>query len=242
MVDVQISFATDSFCVKQKNIHPKGKNFIMRMRKKKNGQARRLLCADITVSNPHYYKGKWKQCFASGKDLFLEIGCGKGMFITELALSNPDKFYIALEVVPDVITLAMEKAKSKKVENVVFICFDANNICDIFEDGELDGIYLNFSDPWPKKRHAKRRLTYISFLEKYKKIICDGGKICFKTDNRPLFDFSLEQFYLAEIPLSQVTTDLHTSMWEQVNIHTEYEDNFSAKGFKINRLVGTVTK
>ncbi len=214
----------------------------MRMRKKKNGDARRKACEDITVLDPENYKGKWKQSFAPEKKMFLEIGCGKGTFVTETALNNPENFYIALEVIPDVITIAMEKAKAKNVQNVVFVCFDANNLCDIFEDGELDGIYLNFSDPWPKKRHAKRRLTYISFLEKYEKILCDKGKIYFKTDNRPLFDFSLEQFYKANIPLCQVTTDLHNSMWENQNVHTEYEDNFSAKGFKINRLVGTIYK
>ena len=138
--------------------------------------------------------------------------------------------------------LAMEKAKSTELKNVMFVCFDANDICDVFEENELDGLYLNFSDPWPKTRHHKRRLTYISFLEKYKKVIKNGGKIFFKTDNRPLFDFSLVQFNDAKIPLSQVCTDLHTSMWENGNIHTEYEDNFSAKGFTINRLVGTITK
>ena len=136
--------------------------------------------------------------------------------------------------------LAMEKAKAAQVDNVTFICFDAGKLEEIFEENELSEIYLNFSDPWPKKRHAKRRLTYISFLEIYKKILKSGGKIFFKTDNRPLFDFSLEQFELAGIPLSEVTNDLHRSPWEEGNIHTEYEDNFSAKGFTINRLVGTV--
>lgn len=214
----------------------------MRMRKKKNGDARRKACEDISILNPQDFKGKWKEKVSDGREIYLEIGCGKGTFVTQTALNNPDKFYIALEVIPDVITIAMEKAKMNGVKNVVFVCFDANNLCDIFEDGELDGIYLNFSDPWPKKRHAKRRLTYIAFLEKYKKILKNQGKIYFKTDNRPLFDFSLLQFYDAKIPLCQVTTDLHGSMWEQGNVHTEYEDNFSSKGFKINRLVGTVIK
>lgn len=214
----------------------------MRMRKKKNGEARMNACSDYKIDNPEDLKGRWKEEVAGGKELYLEIGCGKGTFITELAKQNPDKFYIAVEIVPDVIMLAMEKAKSNGLENVLFVCFDADKICDVFDDSELCGLYLNFSDPWPKKRHHKRRLTYISFLEKYKKIIKNTGKIFFKTDNRPLFDFSLTQFYDADIPLSCVCTDLHTSMWEQGNIHTEYEDNFSAKGFKINRLVGTITK
>ena len=214
----------------------------MRMRKKKNADKRMLACADYKIDNPCDYKGKWKQEVSGGKDLFLEIGCGKGTFVTELAKRNPDKFYIAIEVVPDVIMLAMEKAKANELENVKFVCFDANDICDVFEDDELCGLYLNFSDPWPKTRHHKRRLTYIAFLEKYKKVIKSGGKIFFKTDNRPLFDFSLTQFMEASIPLSEVCTDLHNSMWENGNIHTEYEDNFSAKGFTINRLVGTISK
>ncbi len=199
-------------------------------------------CADIRIDNPKEMRGIWKKTFSPDKEMYLEIGCGKGTFITELAGRNPDKFYVAVEVIPDVIMLAMEKAKKAGLTNVRFVCFDAAEICEVFDDGELDGLYLNFSDPWPKKRHAKRRLTYVDFLEKYKKIIKNGGKIFFKTDNRPLFDFSLTQFNEACIPLSQVCTDLHGSMWEDGNIHTEYEDNFSAKGFSINRLVGTVVK
>jgi len=214
----------------------------MRMRKKKNADARMTACSYLKIDDPLQYKGRWKKDISDGKDIYLEIGCGKGTFVTELAKRNPDKFYIAMEVVPDVIMLAMEKARDAGLDNVKFVCFNADGLCDVFEDNELCGIYLNFSDPWPKNRHYKRRLTYISFLEKYKKVIKNGGNIFFKTDNRPLFDFSLVQFYDAKIPLCQVTTDLHTSMWEEGNIHTEYEDNFSAKGFKINRLVGTVEK
>lgn len=211
----------------------------MRMRKKKNGEARMAACAELKTENPESLKGKWDS-LAKGRTLCLEIGCGKGTFVVNSALKNPDKFFIAIEVIPDVIMLAMEKAKAAQVDNVTFICFDAGKLEEIFEENELSEIYLNFSDPWPKKRHAKRRLTYISFLEIYKKILKPGGKIFFKTDNRPLFDFSLEQFELAGIPLSEVTNDLHRSPWEDGNIHTEYEDNFSAKGFTINRLVGTV--
>ena len=214
----------------------------MRMRKKKNGEARMLACADYRIDNPEALKGSWRTLCPDSKGIYLEIGCGKGTFITELAKRNPDDFFIAVEVIPDVIMLAMEKAKAQNIKNIKFVCFDASNILDVFEKDELDGLYLNFSDPWPKNRHAKRRLTYVDFLEKYKVIIKNGGKIIFKTDNRPLFDFSLLQFYEASIPLCQVCTDLHTSMWENGNIHTEYEDNFSAKGFKINRLVGNVEK
>lgn len=212
------------------------------MRKKKNGEARMLACADYKIENPENLKGRWRTLCPDSDGIYLEIGCGKGTFVTELAKRNPRDFFIAVEVVPDVIMLAMEKAKSQNISNIKFVCFDANNILDVFENDEIDGLYLNFSDPWPKNRHSKRRLTYVDFLEKYKTIIKNGGKIIFKTDNRPLFDFSLTQFYEAKISLSQVCTDLHRSMWENGNIHTEYEDNFSAKGFNINRLVGTVNK
>ncbi|MBP3580208.1 MAG: tRNA (guanosine(46)-N7)-methyltransferase TrmB [Clostridia bacterium] len=214
----------------------------MRMRKKKNAQSRMSACADIMIQNPTVLKGKWDELYGKGRQIFLEIGCGKGSFITQLAKQNPDNFYIALEVVPDVIMLAMEKAIKENISNVKFMCFDAKNLCEVFMDGELAGIYLNFSDPWPKNRHFKRRLTYIAFLEIYKKIIKNGGNIFFKTDNRPMFDFSLVQFNEAEIELCQVCTDLHNSMWEKGNIHTEYEDNFSSKGFCINRLVGKIKK
>lgn len=214
----------------------------MRMRKKKNAEARMQACSEIQILSPEQYKGKWDECFAKGRTLCLEIGCGKGTFVVESAKRNPDKFFVAVEVVPDVILLAMERAKREEVENVMFVCFDASNILDVFEENELSELYLNFSDPWPKARHAKRRLTFISFLEKYKVILKPNGKIFFKTDNRPLFDFSLEQFEEAKISLSDVTNDLHNSPWEKGNIHTEYEDNFSAKGFTINRLVGTIVK
>lgn len=213
----------------------------MRVRKKKNGDKRMEACGAIHITAPTEQKGMWR-ALSKDKELYAEIGCGKGRFILEMAKRNPDRFYIGFEKIADVIVLAMEKVKEAELDNVVFVCDDAERLTDIFEESELDGIYLNFSDPWPKKRHAKRRLTYVTFLEKYKNVIKDGGKIFFKTDNRPLFDFSLEQFEVAGIPLSDVTFDLHNSPYESDNIHTEYEDNFSAKGFSINRLVGTVNK
>lgn len=213
----------------------------MRMRKKKNGEKRMLACADIHITEPFAYKGRWRE-LTGERRLYAEIGCGKGGFITELARRNPDSFYIGVEKVKDVIVVAMEKIKNAGLSNVLFVCGDAETLTDIFDEGELNGLYLNFSDPWPKKKHAKRRLTYVRFLERYKHVLTDGGQIYFKTDNRPLFDFSLEQFALARIALSDVTNDLHNSAYEAENIHTEYEDNFSAKGFTINRLVGTVDK
>ncbi len=234
--------ADDSIYTSTNFYTPERKSPTMRMRKKKNSVSRMLACADYKIENPEQFKGRWQQELCGDRELYLEIGCGKGTFITELAKRNPDKYYIAMEIIPDVIMLAMEKAKQSELENVKFVCFDADKIQDVFEDNELCGIYLNFSDPWPKNRHYKRRLTYAGFLEKYKKVLKKDGKIFFKTDNRPLFDFSLVQFMECGFSLSEVTTDLHGSMWEKDNIHTEYEDNFSAKGFKINRLVAGFDK
>lgn len=213
----------------------------MRMRKKKNGAKRMEVCADIHITDPAAQKGAWR-VLAKDRMLCAEIGCGKGSFILEMAKRHPDRFFIGFEKIADVIVLAMEKVAEADLDNVVFVCDDAEHVTDIFDEGELDELYLNFSDPWPKKRHAKRRLTYIRFLERYKIILKDGGKIFFKTDNRPLFVFSLEQFEEAHIALSDITNDLHHSEYEKDNIHTEYENNFSAKGFSINRLVGTVDK
>ncbi len=230
------------YCNPKSNEYSSERNVgIMRMRKKKNGAKRMEECASIHIKEPQAYKGKWKE-LSEGKELRLEIGCGKGAFILETARRNPEIFFVGFEKVPDVIVLAMEKVKAASLDNVVFVCADAENLTEYFEDGELDALYLNFSDPWPKKKHAKRRLTYISFLNRYKQVLKDGGQIFFKTDNRPLFDFSLEQFESAHIALSDVTNDLHHSPYEADNVHTEYEDTFSAKGFSINRLVGTVDK
>lgn len=213
----------------------------MRMRKKKNAAKRLDACADIFIADPASQKGAWKK-LSGGRDIYIEIGCGKGTFVFENAKRHPELFFVAFEKVKDVIVMAMEKVHAEALSNVLFVCDDAENITDFFEENEVNGIYLNFSDPWPKKKHAKRRLTYITFLEKYKNILVDGGKIFFKTDNRQLFDFSLEQFALAGLEISDVTYDLHNSEYESENIHTEYENNFSAKGFTINRAVAAVDK
>ena len=144
---------------------------------------------------------------------------------------------MAIEKVPDVALLAMEKAKAAELSNVRFICGDAGTLCEAFEDGELDEIYLNFSDPWPKKGHAKRRLTHRNFLSVYDRILSENGAIFFKTDNRGLFDFSLEEMTEYGFLLSDITYDLHNSEYDAENIRTEYENTFSARGFTINRVV-----
>ena len=187
----------------------------------------------------------------------LEIGFGDGVHLAGQALNNPTIGFIGIEVfkngVANLLTLITGVKQGadlpqnieildNREDNIRVFDDDARLLFSKIPDGFVDRVFLLFPDPWPKKRHAKRRLTYVSFLEKYKTIIKDGGKIFFKTDNRPLFDFSLEQFELAHIPLSDVTFDLHNSEYEKDNVHTEYEDNFSAKGFSINRLVGTIDK
>lgn len=209
----------------------------MRMRRKKNRDARFDNCIDIAVLNPENHKGKWNELFGNSNPVHVEIGCGKGGFILELARRNPEINYVAIEKCLDVIILAMEKIKAAEIKNVKFYCGDANNLTDIFEDGEVERIYLNFSDPWKKSKQAKRRLTYVTFLEKYKQILTGDGQVHFKTDNRPLFDFSLEQFEEFGANVSELTFDLHNSEYNENNIMTEYEKNFSEKGFTINRCV-----
>ena len=205
----------------------------MRMRKKKHGTQRLENCAEIIINSK-------EELLAL--PVSVEIGCGKGGFICELAKRNPDKNYIAIERVPDVALLAAEKALAAGITNVRFIVGDARILPEFFSKGDVERIYLNFSDPWPKKGHFKRRLTYRAFLDTYKSILCDEGSIIFKTDNRPLFDFSLEEFVFSGFELKGVTYDLHNSKLAENNIVTEYEANFSAKGFSINRVEAFLLK
>lgn len=210
----------------------------MRMRKKKNGGKRLLACDEHYIQNAADYKGKWNSLFENDNPIHIEIGCGKGRFITESAKLNPDINYIAIDVVADVLVLAAEKAKAQGIENVKFILADAKLLCDIFEDGEISLIYLNFSDPWHKKRHYKRRLTYKDFLMVYVKILKKGSPIFFKTDNRNLFEFSLNSFCDNNFKLHNITLDLHNSDFEG-NVMTEYEERFSSEGNPIYRLEAT---
>ena len=173
--------------------------------------------------------------------LHMEIGCGKGRFITTLAEQNPDIHYIASEMIANIIVLAAEKAKEKELNNIRFISGNVNELADYLPKGCVDRIYLNFSDPWPKDRHAKRRLTHKNFLDLYEKILSEDGEIHFKTDNRPLFDFSLESFKENGWELRDITYDLHNSDFEG-NIMTEYEEKFSGLGFTINRVVARKIK
>ncbi len=199
----------------------------MRARKKKHGAERLEAVSDIFTKAPK---------LESNKKTYLEIGCGKGKFIVENAIKNPDINYYAVEKVPDVILLAAEKAKENNVDNINYIICDAKELAEMFGEHSIDRIYLNFSDPWPKAKHYKRRLTYKTFLDVYRQILKPDGAIFFKTDNIGLFEFSLEQFREDNWVLKNLTYDLHNSEYASENIMTEYEKNFSEKGFKINRV------
>lgn len=206
----------------------------MRMRKKANREARLEKCNNIHIQTPFDRKGKWSELFGNTNPIHLEIGCGKGGFISELAKLNPDINYVAMEKCTDVIIMAMEKVQSLGLKNVYFINGDARELLDIFEKEEISRIYINFCDPWPKSHHKKRRLTHSCFLNLYKQLLPHGGQLCFKTDNRKLFEFSLNEFAAFDVKMQNICLDLHNSNFEG-NIMTEYEKNFSEKGFPIFR-------
>lgn len=208
----------------------------LRARKRKNTPARIQACSNYFIEFPSDHKDDWSSIFGNNNPIRLEIGCGKGDFVRGMAEKNPNVNFIAIEKATDIIVLALEKINEAKLNNVRFINCDAEQLPEFFHPEMFDTIYINFCDPWPKKRHAKRRLTSPYFLELFKKILTKDGSIHFKTDNRPLFDYSLETFPECNYRLENVTFDLHTDELEYDNVKTEYERNFIAKGFKINRL------
>jgi tRNA (guanine-N7-)-methyltransferase len=205
------------------------------MRKKPNLIPRMAACNDLLINNPEALKGEWREVYSDYDELHLELGCGKGRFTAEMAETNPDVFFAAVEKVPDAMVVAMERAKAKELQNVRFLDFDAVNCLTIFEPGEVDRIYINFPDPWKKSKQAKRRLTAPAFLKFYETILKPNGEIWFKTDNRPLFDWSVEQFIQCGWELTEVTNDLHGEGVK--GVMTDYEAKFYAQGVPINRLV-----
>ena len=207
----------------------------MRVRKKKNGAARIEACAEHLVREPIKNVSEY---FGNDKPLWVEVGCGKGNFACGMAAAHPEVNFLAVEKVADVTCVALEKAKAsvdtRECDNLRFHIGDANTLCELLPEHSVDTLFLNFSDPWPKKGHAKRRLTYRSFLEIYRKVLKVGGILRLKTDNVGLFDFSLEEFEAAGLEILMVTRDLHNSQYAEGNIMTEYEKNFSDKGMPIN--------
>ena len=203
------------------------------MRKKPNLDARLAKCADIMPEISENLRGKWKEKFGFDK-ICLEIGCGKGRFITETAKKDPETLYIGIERESGALVMAAEKAMEQKIANVLFISVDAAKLCEIFDEREVQGIYLNFSDPWPRKKQAKRRLTHGDFLALYDSVLCDDGFIFFKTDNAKLFEFSLNSMSEYGLRLRNITFDLAASGMD--NVVTEYEARFMEQGMNIYRV------
>ena len=192
----------------------------------------------MTFTEPEKNKGQWKEIFGNDRPIRIEIGMGKGNFIIQMAQENPEINYIGIEKYSSVLIRALEKCEELELNNLKFIRMDAEYICDVFEKDEVDRIYLNFSDPWPKDRHAKRRLTSRQFLGRYDQILKPDGIIEFKTDNDQLFEFSLEEIPEANWKLVDSTWDLHNN--EELckgNIMTEYEAKFSSMGNPIHKLI-----
>ena len=209
----------------------------MRLRNVKG--AREKISASVSViDNPRDYKGKWRDLFGNNNPIYIEIGMGKGKFIIDNAIKNPNINYIGIEKFSSVLVRAIERkeANENDLSNLVFLRFDAEYIEEVFEKEEVDRIYLNFSDPWPKDRHAKRRLTSKEYFKRYDNILSKEGKVIFKTDNNDLFNFSLEQIEIAGWTLINKTNDLHNSEYVKENIMTEYEERFVKEGIAINRL------
>ncbi len=205
----------------------------MRMRKMKNLDPRMEKCAALRIAEPAALKGNWRSLKPGCTALWVEVGCGKGKFTAETAQRNPDVLLIAVERCREAMVVAMEKALSMGLHNVFYIDMDVANIEEIFSPEEIDRLFLNFPDPWPRKKNAKRRLTHRSFLDKYCRVVKNGGEFHFKTDNAPLFEYSLEEFAACGLEVKNLTRDLHKD--GVVGVMTGYEEKFHALGTPINR-------
>lgn len=209
----------------------------MRLKKIK-GAFEAVAASPYCISRPAGQKGKWNAFFGNGHPIRLEIGMGKGQFLTTLARENPDISYLGIERYESVLFRAVQKMQDAPLENIRFLCVDALLLCDIFAPGEIDRIYLNFSDPWPKERHAKRRLTAAPFLKIYDEILSPDGQIEMKTDNRALFDFSMQTLPAFGFQILAHTYDLYNdATLSRGNVPTEYEQRFQSLGHPICKLI-----
>ena len=202
----------------------------MRMRKKP-WAVKELETNKFVVKEPSEFKGKWKKAFALDKPVYVELGCGKGRFISKSAALNPDINFIERQ---ESVAGTAARRLSPEAGNVLLVCGQVEKLEEMFEPGEIKRIYINFCDPWPKKKWAKRRLTHTNYLNMYKRLLGENGEIFFKTDNMALFEFSIEEFSRNGFIISNVSLDLHNSL-VQGNIMTEYEERFSEKGMPIYR-------
>ncbi len=205
----------------------------MRMRKMKNRDSRMERCSDIRIEDPNALKGNWRSLKEDAKALWVEVGCGKGKFTAETAQANPDVLLIAVERCREAMVVAMEKAQSMGLTNVFFIDMDVARMEECFAAGEIDRLFINFPDPWPRKKNAKRRLTYRTFLDKYCRVVRENGEIHYKTDNAPLFAWSVEEFGKCGLEVKNLTNNLHEH--GIVGIMTGYEEKFHSLGTPINR-------
>ena len=207
----------------------------MRVRNRKGATELLETNPQYVVLNPEDAKGKWHGIFGNDNPIHIEVGSGKGAFITGMAKANPEINYIGIDIQKSVLSYALDKVLEADVPNIKLLWVDGDSLTNYFEDGEIDQLYLNFPDPWPKKRHEKRRLTYKSFLDTFKQILPEHGEIHFKKDNRGLFEYSLVSFSQYGMNLKGVWLDLHASDFEG-NVMTEYEKKFSSKGQVIYRV------
>ena len=202
------------------------------------GAEETIASSPFVIQEPEQHRGTWNQVFGGSHPLEIEVGMGKGRFIMEKASANPDINYIGIERYSSVLLRGLQKRSEMDLENIYFMCIDAKDMAEIFAPGEVDRIYVNFCDPWPSKRHAKRRLTHGNFLKLYRQVLKMGGQIHFKTDNQPLFEFSVEELPQFGFELSEVTRNLHEN--GPVGVMTDYEAKFHELGQPINRCVGTM--
>lgn len=207
----------------------------MRRRKIKGSDQKLMSYSDLVVINAEKNKGKWREIFGNDKPIHLEVGIGRGSFVRKLAERNKDINYIGIETKEEVMLYGVRESDELGLENIKFVWQNAQTLEDFFEKGEVERIYLNFSDPWPKARHSKRRLTHQNFLDMYKKVLPEKGEVHFKTDHVDLFEFSLNSFSDNGWRLKNVSLDLYKNLPED-NVPTDYETKFVAKGLKIYRL------
>lgn len=205
----------------------------MRMRRRNNLEPRMERCQDMMIAEPKAMAGQWRSLLPGAKQLRVEVGCGKGKFTVETAQAEPEVLFIAIEKVREAMILAMERAQQMHLKNVFFLDMDVALLSQCFVPGEVDLIYINFCDPWPRSKHAKRRLTFPAFLAQYAYVLPLGGQIAFKTDNAELFTWSLEQLDASGWKLENVTRDLHAN--GIVGVMTGYEEKFHALGTPICR-------
>ena len=201
------------------------------------GAEEEIAASPFVIQEPEKNRGRWNEVFGNNNPIEIEVGMGKGKFIMELAAAHPEINYIGIERYSSVLLRGLQKRAEIDLPNIYFMRVDAKDLADIFEKGEVSRIYLNFSDPWPKDRHAKRRLTSVNFMEVYDKVLKPDGVVEFKTDNRGLFEFSLGSIQEAGWKIKYHTFDLHHSEYAEGNVMTEYEMKFSSKGNPICKLV-----